>query len=459
MQQKSIEIIKNGGDKTLRKYILKSGAATVDITPKKSMFLFGYPHMERYSEGTHDPIYASALVLDNGNTQIVFCVADIIFIGKDQAEEVRKLVNQKTGIPKENIVISASHTHSGPLTVNMASNKNDPAVPSASNEYTKFLINTLSNLINKAYCRRIESELAILTISGEGVGGNRRIKGGITDPEVPVIVVRRKKDKEIFAVSTTYCMHPTVLHEDSKLYSADFPGYTREYILKKLGKNIVYLYHTGPEGNQSPRHFIKGTTFDEAKRLGYMLGERIVKSISGLTDIDFKSSVSLKASVSRITLPLKQFPSVKEADRKLKKALQKLEQLKKKNASYAEIRTAECDWFGAEETTTIANLAANDELKEITKTILPAEIQVFEINDNYFVNIPGEYFVEYSLSIKEKSPYKTFVTCLANGELQGYIVTKEAYIEGGYEASNSLFSTEAGDVIIKETIKLIKNRT
>ena len=206
----------------------------------------------------------------------------------------------------------------------------------------------------------------------------------------------------------------------------------------------------------SPRYFIKDTTFEEAKRLGYMLGERVVNPVLNITDKNFKSSISLDAAVSSVTLPLKQFPSVKEADRKLKKALQKLKQLKKKNAAYAEIRTAECDWFGAEETATLANLSASGELKETMETILPAEIQVFEINNSYFVNIPGEYFVEYSLSIKEKSPYKTFVICLANGELQGYIVTKKAYIEGGYEASNSLFSPEAGDVIIKEAIKLIK---
>lgn len=46
--------------------ILKAGAAKQDITPEQSLFLFGYPHVERYSQGTHDPLYASALVLDNG---------------------------------------------------------------------------------------------------------------------------------------------------------------------------------------------------------------------------------------------------------------------------------------------------------------------------------------------------------------------------------------------------------
>ncbi|MCK4401242.1 hypothetical protein KAW08_02915 [bacterium] len=66
-------------------------------------------------------------------------------------------------------------------------------------------------------------------------------------------------------------------------------------MLNKLGKDIIYLYHTGPEGDQSPRYFIKDTTFDEAKRLGYMLGERIVNSILNITDKNFKLSISLNA--------------------------------------------------------------------------------------------------------------------------------------------------------------------
>jgi len=439
----------------MKKNILKTGAAVTEITPKKSMFLYGYPHVERYSEGIHDPLYASALVLDNGNTHIVFCAVDIVSISKDLVKRVRRIVNQATGIPEENIMISASHTHSGPLIAHTISNKNDPVIPPVDKEYINFLVETLASLINTAYSRKIESEMAILTVSGKGVGGNRRIKGGIIDPEVPVIIIRKKTDKKLFAISTTYCMHPTVLHEDSKLYSADFPGYTRQYLLNKLG-NIIYLYHTGPEGNQSPRHFIKGTTFDEAKRLGYMLGEKIVNSVLNTTDKDFKSSISLNVGVSKVMLPKKNFLLPEEAEKRLKKAILRLEQLKKNNAPYAEIRTAECDLFGAEETVTLANLAASNKLNEIMKTILPAEIQVFEVNNNYFVNIPGECFVEYSLLIKEKSPHKTFVNCLANGGLQGYIVTKEAYLEGGYEASNGLFLPQAGDIIVEESIKLIK---
>ena len=68
-------------------------------------------------------------------------------------------------------------------------------------------------------------------------------------------------------------MHPTVLHEDSTLVSGDFPAMTRQYLQEHvLGADCPVLYHTGPSGNQSPRHVTRANTFDEAERLGGLLG-------------------------------------------------------------------------------------------------------------------------------------------------------------------------------------------
>jgi len=437
--------------------ILKAGAAKQDITPDRSLFMFGYPHVERYSKGTHDPLYASALVLDNSQTQLVFCSVDIIAITKDIAQKARSIVNQECGIPEENIMISATHTHSGPGTVDMLSNRNDKIVPPADKEYIELLIQKTSAVIIQAHKNKTECELALTTADGKDVGGNRREKGGPADPEVPLIILRKRQDKQIYALLSVYCMHPTVLHEDSELYSSDFPGYTREYLQNKIGNDLIYLYHTGPEGNQSPRHYVNSATFEEAKRLGYILGERIFNKISGIKDDDYRSWIELQTVSEEIDLSLKEFPNPEEADIKLQQAIERLEQLRRDKAPKAEIRTAECDWFGAEETATLSRYYANDQVNEILKTILPAEIQVFKIGENFFVNIPGEFFVEYSLEIKKKLQGKVFVICLANGELQGYIVTQEAFNEGGYEASNSLFDPKAGALIVNQALNIINN--
>lgn len=432
---------------------LQAGAAIIDVTPQKPMFLHGYPHVERISEGVHDPLYASALVIDNEETQIGFCAADIIFMTREIAADVRNRVYEQTAIQKQNLMLSASHTHSGPVI--FGDIFYDPVVPKADPEYIFYLVDKLVQVYVEAFQNKKECKIALTTADGSGVGGNRRSKTDAVDPEVPVIVLKNAETDKIFALSTIYCMHPTVLHEDSNLCSADFPGYTREYIKRELGEDVISLYHTGPAGNQSPRHFIKSNTFDEAKRLGFMLGERIVESVKQLDDGRFKEWVALSVRLSKVILPKKKFMSLKNAEMKVAMVKNKLDEMRRSNAPASQIRTVEVDWFGAEENKQLAEMAANGEIEQVYQSVLPAEIDVIGIGDSHFAFLPGEMFVEYSLMIKEKSPAKTFVTSLSNGVLAGYLVTEEAEQEGGYEASNSIFPVEAGRVMVDEVLAML----
>ncbi|HQY06732.1 MAG TPA: hypothetical protein PLQ52_11775, partial [Lacunisphaera sp.] len=84
----------------------------------------------------------------------------------------------------------------------------------------------------------------------------------------------------------------------------------------------------------------------------------------------------------------------------------------------------------------------------------PAEIQVFEVGPWKFVFWPGEFFVEYALEVKARSP-DTFVITMANGELQGYIVTPEAVVRGVYEATNAVFSPDNGRRVVDTTLRLL----
>ena len=432
---------------------LLAGAAIIDVIPQKPMFLHGYPHVERISEGVHDPLYASALILDNGETPIGFCAVDVVFISREITRRVRERVQEATGIQGNNLMVSASHTHSGPVT--FSDIFYDPVVPKADPEYISYLVDKLVQVYVDAFQNKRESKIAITIADGSGVGGNRRSKTDSVDPEVPVVVLKDNATDKIFALSTIYCMHPTIMHEDSKLYSADFPGYTREYIKKKLGEDVILLYHTGPSGNQSPRHFIKSNTFDEAERLGFVLGQRIVDQVRLLGNTHFKDWVSLSVKQSNVMLPKKEFMSIESADKKAILVKAKLERMRRNKESATEIRTVECDWFGAEENKQLSEMAANGKLEKVYKSVLPAERDVMEIDHKQFVFLPGEMFVEYSLAIKEKSPGKTFITSLSNGVLAGYIVTKEAEQEGGYEASNSIFPSKSGLVITNEVLAML----
>jgi hypothetical protein len=118
---------------------ISAGAAATDITPPTPQFLYGYPHVERISTGVHDPLLSSALFLSDGQNRVLVIANDVIFISKALAQRVRSRIREKTGIPETSILIAATHTHSGPVTVDYISNTSDPLVPPADRDYLDFL--------------------------------------------------------------------------------------------------------------------------------------------------------------------------------------------------------------------------------------------------------------------------------------------------------------------------------
>lgn len=431
---------------------LIAGAAAEKITPVDSQFLFGYPHVKRYSTGVHDDLYASALYLTDGKEKLLFIANDIIFIPKDLAIRVRQCIEKELAVPASNIMITATHTHSGPITLDYLSNEADPIVPKTDKKYLHLMEEGIIKAVTSAINSARPAEVGLSIADATGIGTNRRNPSGPADLNVSVLAVRDNGNKKVFAVMLVCSMHPTVLHEDSTLVSGDFPGMARICLQKKFGGDCVVAHHTGPEGNQSPRHVTKANTFDEAKRLGEILGKAVEKAIG---KIQFTDNIKLAAKQNFIELPPREFPSAEQAKQKLDNAIDRLEHLRKSGAPRAEIRTAECDWFGAEETLTLAKAAANGRLKEFQRKCMPAEIQVFSIGKWKFAAWHGEMFIEYGLVVKEKSS-DTFVIALANGELQGYIVTPEAGAEGGYEASNAMFKPESGKILVDTTLKMIQ---
>jgi len=129
--------------------------------------------------------------------------------------------------------------------------------------------------------------------------------------------------------------------------------------------------------------------------------------------------------------------------------------LKETSDNAQEIRSAEVDWFGAEELLFLSGQAEKNALEDAYRTTLPAEIQTVRIGVWTFVSWPGEVFVEYALELKSRFA-DTFLLTLTNGELQGYIVTEEAGQKNYYEASNSLFHYSSGEVLLSKTVEMLK---
>lgn len=129
--------------------------------------------------------------------------------------------------------------------------------------------------------------------------------------------------------------------------------------------------------------------------------------------------------------------------------------MRESKADSREVRTAECDWFGAEETLALARAAASGRLQAVAASVMPAEIMLMRIGPWCFVGWPGEAFVEFSLAVKAAHP-NCYVIGLVNCQLEGYLVTDEAVRQGCYEALNSIFvSPQAGTLLVENTLELL----
>lgn len=432
---------------------LLAGSASSDVTPKQPVHLFGYPHVQRTSTGVYDPLLASALCIRAADEAALFIAVDICFISKAIAAEARKRISSETGISTPQILISATHTHSGPGAVQYLSNEADHTVPPPDPDYLEQLIEGIVAAGCEAAQTCERAEIALVFADGSYTGTNRRDPSGPSNTRVPVLIARTIENKTPLAIMYVCSMHPTVLHEDSTVISADFPGATRTYLQKQHALDACpVIHHSGASGNQSPRHVISETTLAEAERIGSALGASIHEAIANASYVD---NVSIACGLLEVELPVRTFIDEADARANLERVRNRYARLQAEGAPRTTLRTAECDVFGAEETLTLAKAAVEGRLQAFVETCMPAEVQRIALGPWTFIALPGELFVEYALAIESQFD-NVFVITLANGELQGYIVTEEAVEEGGYEASNALFkSPESGELLTKAAVDLL----
>lgn len=432
---------------------LAVGAHAVDVTPRRPTFLYGYPHVPRTSTGVHDPLMASAMYLHDGQREVLFVCVDVIWVSKQLVAAARERIQAAIGLRPESVMITATHTHSGPVTLTMVSNAEDPVVPPPDPAYLEQLLDGIVAAAIEAYRCAEPAEMAFATADCDGIGGNRHDRNGATIREIPVVAARSANHPARWlALMYVNRVHPTVLHEDSTLISGDFPGMCREHLQAALRKECPVLCHLGAAGNQSPRNVTSANDYAEARRLGELLGQSILSSLDAA---EFRRDWTVVAESSTANFPIRRVPALSEAMELLATWNSRLVELRASGAEKSTVRTAECAVFGAEETVCLARAVARGALQPAAEACLPAEIQIVWLDRFCFVGWPGEVFSEFALRVRDWDS-NAYVITLANGELQGYVVTEEAVRQNVYEASNSVFASPAtGEALVRETLSLV----
>lgn len=393
------------------------GAGSVVITPEEPMWMAGYASRQTPSEGTLLDIYAKALVIeDTAGAKSVVVSLDLTGVSAECSKRVSELIEDKYSIPRANLMMTASHTHSGPVVrdnlIHMYGLSDEEA--NKVTAYTEALPGRIVQAIDAAM-ESIEPCALHWGIGNAGFAMNRREYTptgvinrmnpiGPVDHDVPVLVARRA-DGTAKAILFGYACHNTTL--SIMQWSGDYAGFAQANIEEAVpGATALFVTGAGADANPLPRR-----TVELAKKYGHELADAVLETLSG--DLSPVSG-EVRARFKEIPLELSPAPSREEVEA----------QLKDENV-YIQRRAQHL-------------LQTIDEKGAIPETY-PYPVQVWQFGDSLqIVALGGELTVDYALLIKhEFDATKQFVIGYAN-DVCAYIPSLRVLLEGGYEGESSM---------------------
>lgn len=425
--------------------MLTAGLAKVCITPPLGVPLAGFAARQGNASGVHDDLYARALVVEQNGRALAFVSVDLLALEASFVSDVRRAVQRRTGIAPEALLLAATHTHAGPVTIRTFFN------PGASLDsgYMESLAAAIEACVTEAWQSRRPARVGVGTGRAEGVGVNRRTpdKRPIDD-QIALIRVDDERGNTRGAI-INYACHPTVLGPNNLLITGDFPHYTIEEVERALGPDSLALFINGTQGNISVGHsselsaigiITPGRTFERAAETGIALGRA---ALDALPHVTTSTRTTLKCVSTSTDLPLKAWPGASQTATALDAATRRLENLVNREAAADEIARARTERLYA----SITNFFAAEARKQ-PDSHLPIEIQGLRLGDAAFVAVPAEVFVEIGLRIKREATHPTFICGVTNGYI-GYLPDRAAYAAGGYEVVASMCAEGADEVLVR----------
>ena len=436
---------------------LAIGLAKVDVTPPVGHRMSGYFY-ERFSAGTHDPLIARAIVLQQGDQQFAWVFCDLLGVPSHVTAPARDAASQATGIPRQNIFIAATHTHTGPLYFGPLRDyfhkravETQGADSHEPDDYAVELKDKLVAVIEQAAEAVSPTELAAGTATQQGLAFNRRYvmrdgsvrtnagklnpdivrPAGPTDPQVGLLQFRR--DGQPVAGLTVFALHLDTTGGDR--YAADFPFFLARNLRQALGEKYQSIFGIGACGDINHfdvSHDRPQKSHEEAERIGSTLAATVASALK--------------------TLPAVEAPSLAAASRTVDVPLQKYtpEEIAAARANLPKVGTRELPMLEQVSAVKIVGVADYD-----TES-LPMDVQAFRLSDSVaLVALPGELFAELGLAIKQRSPFATTLVCELANDYPGYIPTRRGFAEGSYEPTNSKIEPGGGEMLVDAAVELL----
>ena len=395
---------------------LLAGVAAVDITAPVGTPLAGFAARDHGSEGLHDSLHCKALVLDDGVTRLCLITNDLIGLSAELVGRIREQIERATGIPGANVMLSCSHTHSGPqirdedLAAVLARQIAGAAVVASANLQPARLGSARGPVqvgINRREVR-----------DGQMVLG--RNPDGPVAPYVDVIRVDDAAGRPL-AILCAHACHPVTRASDSYLISADYPGQAQA-IVEQVHCGATAMFAQGCSGNINSEPV--GGSWEDVRRLGTMLAGEVLKVREEIVTTD---DVRLAAAEEMVGLPCERLPELAKIEAELAAAEEKLA------AAAASGPATSAHTLRAFRDTWAKLQAMKQRGEELPPYDFP--VQGFAVGEVAILGLPGEAFVDYQLHADAVSPFGQTLTLGCTNGSGAYIPTATALGEGGYEVT------------------------
>ena len=406
-----------------KKQSIRAGIAVVDITPPLELMpiLGGYgDRMSKPAEGVHDRIFAKAMVLKDQKNSFALITADMqSFPPFFKAQLVKALTEE--GWNSNEIMLLPSHSHSSieMMSLHVKNNLNIPQIGIFNKDVLVLTVENVKKAILNAQVNM--QPVSVGTIRKELVGWNRnRRKGNVSVDQDLTITRFDSQDNEPLAVLVNWTAHPTFMGPEDMEFSGGWPGHLQRTMEALFDSQVIVFYYNGAEGDQSPVSQIEyGSNWEQAESYGRELG---ILSWKLAQNIQTKPVNEIHHYTTSISLP-------------------------------------ELTWHPKFMQTGGAEYGLNEETAPyVIELLFPRTTSSTSVNigELMIIGIPGELTAELGQEIKRKVLVQTNGIYVTIGGLAdewiSYMLSKEEYEKGGYEASVSFYGPTLGPLVVDRIV-------
>ena len=430
----------------------RAAASQVEITPKNGTPLAGYYHA-RAVAGMLDPLHAKTIVMEQDGVHAALVVLDVAYTTQALVDAARAAVQKQCGIEGDHVMISATHTHTGPtlprlnLMDKLTKADSPPGVA-----YMQSLSDLIAKSVNDAKAKLAPVTPSFTIADGKGISFNRRVlkegsteaiwqpktidtatmrPAGPVDPDIGILVFNTTgTEPKPVASLLNFAMHPTSVGSGPKV-SADFPGVFTKLINERHGPDMISVFTNGCCGNINPNDYFTGTRRNHLQ-IGALLADATDAAWPNLKPL---KTFAPRIASTRVTLKRRSY-----TEAEIDKAKDIATRMVTKNLGTVTMAEAVC---------ILETIGKQNEP-------LSVEVQAIAFSDEAaIVALPGEIFVELGLDLKKRSPFKhTMIAELANGSI-GYIPDSRAYPQGNYEVVSARCAQGSGEALVEAALKLL----